>query len=401
MIWTRAVPVMVPHFDPRELLDLGRASDGAVEQLEDALDARGLAPGAVVTARGRDAMRALLDVLAPRRGEVIVPAYTDASVYDTVRAAGHAPVLADVRRGDGNLDPDALPLSDATVAVVVTHLYGHPGDLDRLTALATERGFALIEDVAHALGARWRGAPVGSLGAGAFTSFAPFKVVQAHGGGAAWSADPAVAEALRARLSAGHGGGLGLTKLLSHAALAAVTRTPIYDAVTHPATRLAASARLDPKALYKRFVRPLLKRGADDPTPSFRAGQARLALRQLDGLEARAARRRAIADRIRAACADVATFSAPRGPGQSAELMLAAYAREPAGAMAALYARGVGALRSPMTDLFAREGRRDTVSGWMHTHAVLLPCHASLTDAHVERIVDAIRASRAEWIAPD
>lgn len=397
MIRTRSVPVMVPHFDARELFDR-RADGAAIGELEGLLAARGLAPNACVSARGRDAMRALLEVCAPRRGEVIVPAYTDASVYDTVVAAGFEPVLADVRRTDGNLDPDALPLSRDTVAIVVTHLYGHPGDLDRLVEVARERGAVLIEDAAHALGARFAGEAVGSFGVGAFSSFAPFKVVQAHGGGVAWSADPDVASRLRRRLGPGRGDGHGLTKLASHAALAAMMRTPAYDLVTHPLTRAAAAARVDPKGLYKRWIRPFLKRGADAATPVFTAAQARLAARQLDALPARAQRRRAHADRIRAACPRI-SFSRPHEGRTSTELMLAAFAHEPARAMARLYRHGVGALRSPMTDLFARDGVTGTHSGWLHAHAVLLPNDADLGERHVDRIIAALHATEREWIS--
>ncbi|MGE0785145.1 MAG: DegT/DnrJ/EryC1/StrS family aminotransferase [Sandaracinaceae bacterium] len=400
MIRTRAVPVMVPRGggDLRRLFDRG---DGdPVASLERALHASGLAPNARVAGRGRDALGALLSRCTDRRGEVIVPAYTDASVYDAVVLAGHRPVLADVRADDGNLDPDGLPISNDTVAVIATHLYGHPADLDVLIERAASSRIAVIEDAAHALGARFGDARVGSFGAGAFTSFAPFKIVQAHGGGVAWSKDPNVARTLAAAL-AREPARANVTKALSHAMLGALTRTPAYDAITHPIARAATDARLDPKRLYKRWIRPALKRGADDARPGFSAYQARLALAQLDGLDDRAARRRAHADRVREACGDVARFTAARPGRTSAELMLAVYASDPARAIAHLHRRGVGALRSPMSDLFARErGGGTSVSAWIAAHAVLLPCDAELAPAHTARVIDAVRAAKHEWVRP-
>ena len=66
-----------------------------------------------------------------------------------------------------------------------THLYGLPCDMDPILASARRRGIAVIEDCAHALGATYRGRPVGTLGDAALFSFQTLKPLNAFGGGLA------------------------------------------------------------------------------------------------------------------------------------------------------------------------------------------------------------------------
>ena len=75
-------------------------------------------------------------------------------------------MFADVDRRTLNLDPAAVEaaLTERTRAVVAVDIYGYPCELDELRALCDRRGIALIEDACEALGARYRGAPVGSHG---------------------------------------------------------------------------------------------------------------------------------------------------------------------------------------------------------------------------------------------
>ena len=79
---------------------------------------------------------------------------------------GATPVFCDVDPRTGNIDPRdaAAKISSRTKGIVVTHLWGHPADMDDLTALAERYSLALIEDASHAHGSTWRGKPVGSFG---------------------------------------------------------------------------------------------------------------------------------------------------------------------------------------------------------------------------------------------
>jgi dTDP-4-amino-4,6-dideoxygalactose transaminase len=102
------------------------------------------------------------------------------------------------------LDPAALEaaLTDRTRAVVPTHLYGLPCDMDRILAIAARHGLAVVEDCAHALGATYKGRPVGTFGDAALFSFQTLKPLNTYGGGMAVVRDKAVARRVREQVDA-------------------------------------------------------------------------------------------------------------------------------------------------------------------------------------------------------
>jgi dTDP-4-amino-4,6-dideoxygalactose transaminase len=102
-------------------------------------------------------------------------------------------VFADVRPDTLALDPRAVRrvLGRRTRAILVVHLFGQPAELDELSGLASERGIALVEDCAQALGATYRGRAVGSHGHVGCFSFHPSKPLGAFGdAGAVVTRDP-------------------------------------------------------------------------------------------------------------------------------------------------------------------------------------------------------------------
>ena len=77
------------------------------------------------------------------------------------------------------------------------HQVGLPADMDRFLALAERHGLVMVEDAACAIGASYKGRPIGSLGPLACFSFHPRKVITCGEGGMIAVDDPAVAERLR------------------------------------------------------------------------------------------------------------------------------------------------------------------------------------------------------------
>src|SRR5690606_28781119 len=151
-------------------------------------------PHAVAVSSGTAALHLALAALRIGPGdEVVVPALTFVAPANAVRYTGARLVLAEV-------DPDSWTLTAASVervltrrtrAIVAVHLYGVPADLDGLRALARRRGLALVEDAAEALGARWRGRPVGGLGTlGCFSLFGNKVVTTGEGGVVVTSSAP-------------------------------------------------------------------------------------------------------------------------------------------------------------------------------------------------------------------
>ena len=132
--------------------------------------------------------------------EVILPPNTFFATAEAVVAAGATPVLADVDPQTALLDPAAVEnaITSRTAAIIVVHLYGQPGPVDELAAIAGRHGLLLLEDAAQAIGGSWAGRPVGSLGHAAAFSFYPGKNLGALGeGGAVTTSDPDLARRVR------------------------------------------------------------------------------------------------------------------------------------------------------------------------------------------------------------
>src|SRR5690606_24416345 len=168
----------------RDLKALFRRSDfiggATVETFERAFAAELGAPQCVAVSSGTAALHLSLVAAGIGPGdEVIVPAFTFPGAALPVLHCGARPVFADVNPGDGCLDPESVArlTTKNTRAILVTHLFGHPADLDALQALARgSRGrITLIEDAAQAHGGAWRGRALGTFGAFGCFSFYPTK----------------------------------------------------------------------------------------------------------------------------------------------------------------------------------------------------------------------------------
>ncbi len=131
--------------------------------------------------------------------EVITTPMTFAATANCVRYLGGTVVFADVQPDTLNLDPANVEacITPRTKAVITVDYAGEPSDLDELDALASRHGFALIEDASHALGATYRGRPVGSLSRLTTFSLHPVKHITTGEGGMVATDDPALASRLR------------------------------------------------------------------------------------------------------------------------------------------------------------------------------------------------------------
>ena len=109
--------------------------------------------------------------------------------------AGCTPVFADVLADSYCIDPDQVEaaITPRTQAVVAVHLACSMADLDRLRTICDRRGLLLIEDCAHAHGARWRDRPAGSIGDLGTFSMQSSKLLTAGEGGAITTNDAAFA----------------------------------------------------------------------------------------------------------------------------------------------------------------------------------------------------------------
>jgi len=160
---------------------------------------------AITAAFGRMAFFYILKALdLPAGSEIIFPSLTFWVVPELARVAGLNVAFADVDPRTFNIDPDSIErmITDRTRAIVATHLYGLPCDMDAILAIARRHKLIVLEDCAHALGALYRGKPVGTFGTGALFSFQTLKPLNCYGGGLALVPDPEVAARVRSMVDA-------------------------------------------------------------------------------------------------------------------------------------------------------------------------------------------------------
>src|SRR5512145_2645017 len=162
----------------------------AVAQLHDARFALGVTSGT-----------AALDIAVRATGvgpgdEVIVPAYSFVASATCVIWSGARPVFVDVDPGTLNIDSAQAEraVTGRTRAIVVVHFGGQPADMDALVELAHRHSLVIIEDAAQAIGATWKGRPVGAIGAAGCISFESGKNVSCGEGGMLLTSDEALYE---------------------------------------------------------------------------------------------------------------------------------------------------------------------------------------------------------------
>ncbi|UCC51446.1 MAG: DegT/DnrJ/EryC1/StrS family aminotransferase [Anaerolineaceae bacterium] len=98
--------------------------------------------------------------------EVIVPAYTFQATAAAPMAAGCIPVIVDVDPDSFCMDPQAVEaaITERTKAIIPVHLGAHMTDMDAIMALAEKYELVVVEDCAHAHGAKWNGKGAGTIG---------------------------------------------------------------------------------------------------------------------------------------------------------------------------------------------------------------------------------------------
>jgi perosamine synthetase len=157
-----------------------------VRQFEEALTrALGL-PNPVAVNSGTSALHLALEVAGVRRGdEVILPPQTFVASGLAILMCGATPVFADIQPRTGNIDPNSIRehLTPRTKAIMPVHWGGYPCDMDEINAIASEHGLAVVEDAAHALGATYKGRPVGTLSRFTAFSFQAIKHLTTGDGG--------------------------------------------------------------------------------------------------------------------------------------------------------------------------------------------------------------------------
>ena len=141
--------------------------------------------------------------------EVIVPTMTFAATANVVEHVGAKPVFVDSEPDGFNIDPEQVEsyIKPRTKAIMPVHFAGKPCRMDEINGIAARHGLVVIEDAAHAVGAQYRGRPIGGLGNLTAFSFYVTKNLATAEGGMLTTEDPAIAD--RAQVLGLHGMDLG------------------------------------------------------------------------------------------------------------------------------------------------------------------------------------------------
>jgi perosamine synthetase len=191
----------------REVLLSGWLSLGPkVAEFEARVAERVGARFAVATNAATTALHLALQTAGLERGdEVILPSFTCMANANAVIIAGCQPVFADVDSRTYNLDVADVEsrITSRTRAIMLIDQIGMPADVDPFRALAERRGLVLVDDAATALGAEYKGRPLGAHGIATCFSFHPRKMITTGEGGMMVTDDEAKASRARALRSTG------------------------------------------------------------------------------------------------------------------------------------------------------------------------------------------------------
>lgn len=191
------------------------ASGPQVRRFEEAFAAYIGVRHGIAVANGTVALHAALAAIAVGPGDVVVTTpFTFVATANAIVHTGARPEFADIDLNTYNLDPDALENTLARLqragtpakAVLLVHLFGLPCDMDRIEAIAEQYGAVIIEDAAQAHGAAWRGRRVGSFGLASTFSFYATKNLATGEGGMVVTNDEEVARRIRTMINHGRSG---------------------------------------------------------------------------------------------------------------------------------------------------------------------------------------------------
>lgn len=137
--------------------------------------------------------------------EVITSPFSFVASANCIRYVGAKVVFADVDPDTFNLDPSAAAaaVTDKTKGILPVHIFGYPADMDSLNELASKHSLTVVEDACEALGATYKGRPVGVGNNPGIFAFYPNKQMTTGEGGMLVTNDDDLAETWRSLINQG------------------------------------------------------------------------------------------------------------------------------------------------------------------------------------------------------
>ncbi len=174
-------------------------------RLEAALDHTLGAQGTLLAGNGTIAIQLAIKALG-LKGEVITTPYSYAATTTSLIWEGLTPVFADIDPLTFCLDPALIEerITTRTSAILATHVYGIPCDVEAIEAIAHAHHLKVIYDAAHGYGTTYKGRGLATYGDISTLSFHATKLFHTAEGGAMVARDPAVRDQLKLLRSFGH-----------------------------------------------------------------------------------------------------------------------------------------------------------------------------------------------------
>jgi dTDP-4-amino-4,6-dideoxygalactose transaminase len=132
-------------------------------------------------------------------GEIITTPITIHDMINMIVCAGLQPRFIDIDRSTFQMDPDLLEktINPNTRAVLVTHLFGMPSNMEKIVSICQKHGLILIEDCSHGFGSKYKGKLCGTFGKAGFFSLSSLKSISSGYGGVIISEDDELAVSIR------------------------------------------------------------------------------------------------------------------------------------------------------------------------------------------------------------
>jgi dTDP-4-amino-4,6-dideoxygalactose transaminase len=306
------------------------------------------------------------------------------------------------------LDPAEFEkaITPRTKAVVPTHLYGTPCDMDAILAIARKHGIKVIEDCAQSTGARYRGIRVGNLGDAAYYTFGLTKNITTLSGAMITTNDDAIARYCREQIDTSTPAELkkAAKEAVTGLAMMVATNPKVYPFTLHPMIRIGNKLGKDP--IHERFGEPEVLY-AEVPksfrTSRPRAVQAAVGMKQIERIEAPNGARIRNGRYLDEQLANVTGLLPPSYPAGAEPIYMSfvVHHRKRDELMTALRKRGVDTTVGYMNDcsdhpLFPDYRRPCPNAATAKRDQLHIPVHPTLDQKDLAHMVEAVRSACLE-----
>ena len=140
--------------------------------------------------------------------EVITTPFSYVATTSSIVWEGCTPVFVDIDPETFNIDPTKIEaaITEHTQAILATHCFGNPCDVEAIKAIADKHGLKVIYDAAHCFGTKYKGESIFKWGDVSTTSFHATKLYHTIEGGAIFTEDPELLKQMAWRRNFGHNG---------------------------------------------------------------------------------------------------------------------------------------------------------------------------------------------------